>query len=109
MPVAAREMQATLVEDPHDFGYRAELQEHLEHKFETSLNRQIGVFDHHVGRVAQQADRQRERKLATLGLGEQACGQPAADSMKFEFRYRSLQTEEQTPIGACRVVDAISI
>jgi len=33
----------------------------------------------------------------------------ATDGMKFEFRYRSLQAEEQTPIGASRVVDAVSI
>ena len=90
MPIAARKIQAALVENPHDLGYGAELQEHLEHKFETLPNRQVGVLDHHAGRIAHQANRQGERQFATLGLGEQTCGQPAADGMEFELGYRSL-------------------
>jgi hypothetical protein len=70
MAIAARKIQAPLVEHPHDLGHGAELQEHLEHKLQTLLNRQVGVLRYHAAWVAHQAGRQVEREFATLGLGE---------------------------------------
>jgi hypothetical protein len=42
---------AMLVEHPHDLGHGAELQEHLEHKLQTLLNRQVGVRDQLGSRI----------------------------------------------------------
>jgi hypothetical protein len=86
MPVAARNVETAIVQDAHDLGHGAELQKHLEDKPQPFLNRHVGILDDHTARVADQADRQSERQLAALGLGEEAGGQPTADRVQFEFR-----------------------
>jgi hypothetical protein len=58
------------------------------------------LTDDHTARIADEADRQSERRFASLGLGEEAGGQPSADRVQFELRYRPLQAEEEAPVGA---------
>jgi hypothetical protein len=50
-----------------------------------------------------------ERQFAALGLGEEAGGQPSTDRVQFELRYRPLQAEEEAPVGAAWIIDAVSV
>ena len=109
MPVAARKVETAMVQHAHDLRHGAELQEHLEDKPQPFLNRHVGILDDHTARIADEADRQSERELTALGLGEEACGQPTADRVQFKLRYRPLQTEEETPVGATRIIYAVAI
>jgi len=109
MPVAARQVETTIIQHAHDLGHGAELQERLEYKLKPLLNRHVGILDDHTARIAHQADRQVERKLTAFCLRKQAGRQAAADRMQLELRYRPLQTEEQATVGAAGIIDAIPI
>src|SRR4051812_25058908 len=109
MRVAARQVETTIVEEPHDLRDRAELQEHLKHKSKSLLNRHVGVLDHHATRITHQADRQGECKFAPLGLSEEASGQATADCVQFKLRYRPLQAEQKPAVGAPRIIDPVTI
>ena len=58
MPVAARQVEATIIEHAHDLGHGAELQERLEHKPQPLLTCHVGILDDHPARIAHEADRQ---------------------------------------------------
>ena len=94
MPVAARQVESTIIKHAHDLGHGGELQEHLEHKLQPLLDCHVWILDDHAARIAREADRQGERQLAALGFGEQSRGQSATDRVKFELRYRPLQAEK---------------
>jgi hypothetical protein len=97
MPIAAGKVETAVVQHPHDLGHGAELQEHLEYKPQSFLNRHVGILGDHTPRITDEADRQAERQLAALGLGKEACGQATADRVQLELRYRPLRDGDILP------------
>ena len=102
-------MSTVVIQLAHDLGHRARLQECLEHKSKPLLDRDIGILDDHTARIAREANRQSERELAALGLGEKTGRQTAPDGMQFQFRYRAFQPKKQAAVGAARIIDAVPI
>ena len=51
MTIAARKIQATFIQHPHNLRHGAELQERLEHELKPLLNRQIRGLNHHPSRI----------------------------------------------------------
>ena len=109
MPVATWQVETTIIEQTHDLGHGAELQEQLEHKPQPFLNGHVGVLGDHTARIADEADRQGERQLAALGLSEEAGSQATADRVQFKLRYRPLQPQKQPAVGAARIIDPVTI
>src|ERR1700756_5114814 len=109
MPVTAWEVETALVENAHDLGDGAELQERLEDKPQPLLDREVGIFDDHPAWIAHEADRQGEHKLAAFGLRQKPARQAAADRVQLEFRDRPLEAEKQATVGAAGIVDAVAI
>ena len=54
-------------------------------------------------------DRQRDRELAALGLGELARQHPLPDQVQFVFAHRPLQAEQQPVVVKPGVVDAVGV
>ena len=69
----------------------------------------VGIQDDLAGRAADIADRQRDRQLAALGLGQLARQHPLPDQVQLCLAHRPLQPQQQPVVVDPRVVDAVRI
>ena len=69
----------------------------------------VGIQDGLAGRAADIADRQRDRQLAALGLGEPARQHPLPDQVQLCLAHRSLQPQQQPVVIDPGVIDAVGI
>ncbi len=69
----------------------------------------VGVEDDLAGRAADVPDRQRDRQLAALGLGQLARQHPLPDQVQLCLAHRSLQAQQQPVVVEPGVVDAVGI
>ncbi len=67
----------------------------------------VRVEDNLAGRAADVPDRQRDRQLAALGLGQLARQHPLPDQVQLVFAHRPLQAQQQPVVADPRVVDAV--
>ena len=109
MPVPAWKIETAVVQHAHHLCDTAQLQKKLKDKTEPVLNRHVGIFQHNAGGIAHKPDWQGERELPALGLGDEAGGQAAADRMQLQFGDCALEAQQQTPVGAPGIVDAVAI
>ena len=87
MTIATRQLQTAVIELAHDLGNGAHLQEGLEQQLEPFLHLQVRVLDDDARGIADKADRQGERKLTALRLGEKTRRQSTTYRMELELRY----------------------
>ncbi len=69
----------------------------------------VGVEGDLARRAADIADRQRDRQLTSLGLGQLARQHPLPDQVQLCLAHRSLQAQQQPVVIDPRVVDAVRI
>ena len=69
----------------------------------------VGVEDDLAGRAADVSDRQRDRQLAALGLGQLARQHPLPDQVQFCLAHRSLQAQQQPVVVKAGIVDAVGV
>ena len=69
----------------------------------------VRVEDNLAGRAAHVPDRQRDRQLAALGLGQLARQHPLPDQVQFCLAHRSLQAQQQPVVINPRVIDAVRV
>ena len=69
----------------------------------------VGVEDDLAGRAADVSDRQRDRQLAALGLGQLARQHPLPDQVQLCLAHRPLQPQQQPVVVEPRVIDAVRV
>ena len=88
---------------------RAQPPEGAEDEADDVLRLLVGVEDGLAGRAAHVADRQRDRQLASLGLGQPARQHPLPDQVQLCLAHRSLQPQQQPVVIKPGIVDAIRV
>ena len=83
--------------------------EGAEDQADNMLRLLVGIEDDLAGRAADVADRQRDRQLAALGLGEPARQHPLPDQVQLCLAHRSLQPQQQPVVIDPGVIDAVGI
>jgi hypothetical protein len=76
---------------------------------DSRLERAVGIFDDASIFLAQQAGRESQGQVASLGLLLHACNQAAAQGVELDFAHDALHPEQQTAIGGRSIVDAIAV
>ena len=74
---------------------RSQPAEGAEDEADDVLRLLVGIEDDLAGRPAGVPDRQRDRELAALGLGQLARQHPLPDQVQFVFAHRPLQAQQQ--------------
>ena len=69
----------------------------------------VRIQDDLAGRAADIPDRQRDRQLAALGLGQLARQHPLPDQVQLVFAHRPLQPQQQPVVIDPRVINAVRV
>ena len=105
----AGEQQPVAVERIDDRARRSGPGECCEQVTQRVLNGAVGVKHDVPGRVIDQADGERHRKLAAAGLGQDPALQPGADEVQLGLGHRALQAEQQAVVEVGRVIEPVLV